>query len=263
MTIQQETDDPRLRHPGPAPSRPADRAGYERSKRLLDLVIAVVLLLLAAPVMAVVAVAIAATLGRPVLFRQVRPGRYGELFELVKFRTMRPVDLAAGVVSDRDRLSRLGRWLRSTSLDELPTLWNVVRGEMSLVGPRPLLVEYLDRYTPTEARRHEVRPGITGLAQVRGRNELSFTERFRHDVWYVDNRSLALDLRILVETVSAVLRRRGITAPGCTTSPTFTGSAVVAGYPGGGDGVPIGPDGREIRIGPDGRAHPPADRLSR
>lgn len=254
MSVRQEGHVSRPRPAGPAPSvatvrsghAATGRAGYELTKRLLDLVVAVVLLLLSAPVMAAVAVAIAVTMGRPVLFRQVRPGRHGELFELVKFRTMHPVDLTAGLVSDRDRLSRLGRWLRATSLDELPTLWNVLRGEMSLVGPRPLLVEYLDRYSPAEARRHEVRPGITGLAQIRGRNELPFAERFRLDVWYVDNRSLALDLRILVETVGAVLCRRGITAPGSPTSPPFLGGTGPsagshgATAPTGGSGVPVG-----------------------
>ncbi|MGI5215736.1 sugar transferase [Plantactinospora sp. CA-290183] len=217
---------------GSAPTVAGDRAGrlgYERGKRLLDLVAATLLLVLTAPLVVAVAVAIAATMGRPVLFRQVRPGRHGEPFELVKFRTMRPADPPAGVLGDRERLTGLGRWLRSTSLDELPTLWNVLRGEMSLVGPRPLLVEYLDRYTPVQARRHEVRPGITGLAQVRGRNELPFPERFRHDVWYVDHRSLGLDLRILVETVGAVLRRRGITAPGSPTAGEFVGTGQLPG----------------------------------
>ena len=202
----------------------ADRAAYERTKRVLDVLVAALMLVVTSPIMLAIAVVIVATIGRPVLFRQIRPGRHGELFEMVKFRTMRPVDATGGAVSDSERLTPLGRSLRATSLDELPTLWNVVRGEMSLVGPRPLLVEYLDRYTPTEARRHEVRPGITGLAQVRGRNALTWGEKFANDVWYVDHRGLSLDLYILAETVGAVLRRRGITAPGSPTAPEFVGT---------------------------------------
>lgn len=204
------------------------RAGpgrYDRVKRILDVVVAALALVLAAPLMAVVALAVAVAHGRPVLFRQYRPGRHGRLFELVKFRSMRPVDPGAGEVGDDRRLTRFGTWLRATSLDELPTLWNVLRGDISLVGPRPLLSRYLDRYTPTQARRHEVRPGITGLAQVRGRNLLTWDEKFAHDVWYVDNRSLALDLRILCATVWTVLRRDGIAAPGSPTAHEFTGNA--------------------------------------
>ncbi|MFC6023005.1 sugar transferase [Plantactinospora solaniradicis] len=222
---------------------------YDPTKRLLDVVLAILLLVVASPVMLAVAVAVAATLGRPVLFRQVRPGRHGELFELVKFRTMRPVDVARGAVTDRDRLTGLGRRLRATSMDELPTLWNVVRGEMSLVGPRPLLVDYLNRYTPAQARRHEVRPGITGLAQVRGRNAMPFPERFAHDVWYVDNRSLRLDLHILASTVGAVLRRRGITAPGSPTAPEFLGSIELPGQGGADHDAPDGPDDRTASLG--------------
>ncbi|GAB2947543.1 sugar transferase [Micromonospora polyrhachis] len=203
--------------------RPAPRR-YDRTKRALDIAVAAVLLVLTSPLMAAVAVAIAATDGRPVLFRQHRPGRHGRLFELVKFRSMRPVDAATGRADDGDRLTRLGTWLRATSLDELPTLWNVLRGDMSLVGPRPLLVRYLDRYTPTQARRHEVRPGITGLAQVRGRNALNWEDKFNHDVWYVDHRSLRLDLRILVATAGIVLRRDGISAHGSPTAHEFLGS---------------------------------------
>jgi lipopolysaccharide/colanic/teichoic acid biosynthesis glycosyltransferase len=159
---------------------------------------------------------VALTLGRPILFRQVRPGWHGRPFPLLKFRTMRPVDRSAGpvadgaaVASDGDRLTAVGRFLRSTSLDELPTLWNVLRGQMSFVGPRPLLVDYLDRYDAVQARRHEVRPGVTGLAQVRGRNALTWEQKFEYDVWYVDHRSPALDLRIIGETVRAV--RGGVT----------------------------------------------------
>jgi lipopolysaccharide/colanic/teichoic acid biosynthesis glycosyltransferase len=155
-----------------------------------------------------------------VLFRQVRPGLAGQPFELVKFRTMR-----SGTGSDAERLTSLGRFLRSTSLDELPELWNVLRGDMSLVGPRPLLVEYLDLYSPRQARRHEVRPGITGLAQVAGRNLVGWDERFELDVEYVERRSLGLDLRILWRTAVAVVRREGVTAEGEATMPPFRGSA--------------------------------------
>ncbi|MCM0676314.1 sugar transferase [Micromonospora phytophila] len=190
----------------------------------MDLVGAALLLLLALPVLAVVAALVAGGLGRPVLFRQCRAGRHGRPFELVKFRTMHAPDPRRGRTADGDRLTPLGRWLRATSLDELPTLWNVLRGDMSLVGPRPLLNDYLDRYSPTQARRHEVRPGITGLAQVRGRNALSWEEKFDHDVWYVDHRSLRLDLRILLETARTVLRRDGVNAEGVATAPEFVGS---------------------------------------
>ncbi|HYJ80566.1 MAG TPA: sugar transferase [Longimicrobiaceae bacterium] len=161
--------------------------------------------------------------GPPVLFRQARPGRDGVVFELVKFRTMRHPD--ATHVTDADRLTSVGRFLRSTSLDELPTLWNVVRGDMSLVGPRPLLMQYLERYDPEQARRHEVRPGVTGWVQVNGRNALSWDEKFALDVWYVDHVSLLLDLRILLGTLGAVLARKGISAGGQATMPEFMGNA--------------------------------------
>jgi lipopolysaccharide/colanic/teichoic acid biosynthesis glycosyltransferase len=190
-------------------------------KRSIDAVLAGAALVVLAPVLLAVAATVALADGRPVLFRQVRPGRHGTPFVLVKFRTMRVPGVVSGPVGDAERLTRVGRWLRATSLDELPTLWNVVRGDMSLVGPRPLLVEYLDRYTPEQARRHDVRPGVTGLAQVRGRNALDWAERFACDVWYVDHRSLGLDLRILAQTAVAVLGRRGITAPGSATAHEF------------------------------------------
>jgi lipopolysaccharide/colanic/teichoic acid biosynthesis glycosyltransferase len=193
-------------------------------KRAADVVVATVGLLISAPVMAAVAVAVRRDVGSPVLFRQVRPGRHGEPFELVKFRTMRMIDETDGVANDAERLTPFGRWLRSTSLDELPTLWNVLRGEMSLVGPRPLLMEYLDRYTPTQARRHEVRPGVTGLAQVRGRNLLSWDEKFAADVEYVDHVGPVLDARILMATLATVLRRQGVSAPDAATMHLFTGS---------------------------------------
>jgi lipopolysaccharide/colanic/teichoic acid biosynthesis glycosyltransferase len=188
------------------------------SKRALDLLLGGLALLLSVPLILCVAGLIALTLGRPVLFRQQRPGRYGRPFTLVKFRTMRP-----GPGSDVERLTRLGRVLRSTSLDELPSLWHVLRGQMSLVGPRPLLMAYLDRYTPQQNRRHEVRPGITGLAQVRGRNALGWEQRLAADVEYVDSRSLALDARVLAATVRIVFRRRGISAVGHATMPEFEG----------------------------------------
>ncbi|SNR77111.1 sugar transferase [Blastococcus mobilis] len=199
------------------------RALYLPAKRALDVLVAGVGLLVSAPVMAVLAVAVRRDVGSPVLFRQLRPGRHGEPFELVKFRTMRTLGSSDSVANDAERLTPFGRWLRSTSLDELPTLWNVLRGDMSLVGPRPLLMEYLDRYTPVQARRHDVRPGVTGLAQVRGRNLLSWEEKFAADVEYVDRMGPVLDARILAATLATVLRRQGISAPDAATMHLFTG----------------------------------------
>lgn len=194
-------------------------------KRLIDTVLAAAVLALAAPVVLVIALAIRASMGRPVLFRQVRPGLHGRLFCIYKFRTMTDARDAQGrLLPDGDRLTLLGRFLRSTSLDELPQLWNVLRGEMSLVGPRPLLPEYLDRYTPEQARRHEVRPGITGWAQVNGRNATTWEERLRQDVWYMDNWSLWLDFKILWMTVVKVLRREGVSKEGHATMPEFMGT---------------------------------------
>lgn len=193
-------------------------------KRMFDLAIAVPALAVSLPVQILVAAAVALRLGRPVLFRQVRPGQHGKPFEIIKFRTMRPPDPARGYVDDASRLTAFGRALRSTSLDELPALWNIVRGDMSLVGPRPLLMQYLDRYTSDQARRHELPPGLTGLAQIAGRNSLSWEERFRLDVEYVSNWSLRLDIAILFRTVGLVLRRSGITATGAATMPEFLGS---------------------------------------
>lgn len=190
------------------------------TKRALDLVGSSVGLLVAVLPMAIIAVVIRLRMGSPVLFRQERPGLGGRPFTLIKFRTMR-----AGAGDDDVRLTRLGRLLRTTSLDELPELWNVLVGDMSLVGPRPLLVEYLPRYSPRQARRHEVRPGLTGLAQVEGRNLVAWEERFELDVRYVDTRSLALDLRIIARTVSAVLRREGISGEGEATMAPFQGSS--------------------------------------
>jgi len=192
-------------------------------KRLIDVVGSLLLLVLLSPVLIVVAVLVRVKLGSPVLFRQVRPGFGARPFTIVKFRTMAVPATGAHVAKDAERLSPFGRRLRATSLDELPELWNVLRGEMSLVGPRPLLMAYLDRYSPEQARRHEVRPGLTGWAQVNGRNAATWEERLRLDVWYVDNRSLALDLRILVRTVRLVFGREGIAAPGEATMPEFRG----------------------------------------
>lgn len=202
----------------------ADGRAEPKSRRIIDLVVAMIVLLLSLPLLLAVTAVVWCGVGRPVLFRQVRPGLAGRPFVLLKFRTMRPVDERRGLVSDQDRLTATGRVLRALSLDELPTLWNVIRGDMSLVGPRPLLMDYLDRYTPTQWRRHEVRPGITGLAQVRGRNGLSWEEKFELDVWYADNRSFALDLRIMIRTVLVVVRRQGICASGSVTAHEFTGT---------------------------------------
>jgi sugar transferase EpsL len=187
-------------------------------KRLVDVIGALVGLLVAAPVMAAVGAAIRWTMGPPVLFRQVRAGKDGRLFTLFKFRTMVP-----GSADDAARATPLGLLLRSTSLDELPELFNVLRGDMSLVGPRPLLPEYLPLYTPTQARRHEVRPGLTGYAQVNGRNSTSWTERLALDVEYVERRTMALDLAIIVRTVGAVFRREGIGHGSDVSMPRFTG----------------------------------------
>jgi lipopolysaccharide/colanic/teichoic acid biosynthesis glycosyltransferase len=187
-----------------------------RLKRMVDVVVASLLLAGLSPVIAAVALATRFAMGRPVLFRQPRPGLGGTIFTVYKFRTMRQ-----GPGSDAARLTPLGRFLRSVSLDELPQLWNVLKGDMSLVGPRPLLPQYLDRYSARQSRRHEVRPGITGLAQVAGRNSLSWEERLELDVRYVESRSLRLDLSILVRTVRGVIRRQGVRAEGHPTMPEF------------------------------------------
>ena len=197
------------------------RAEFDGVKRVTDIAVSGIALALTAPLQTGIALVIRLRLGRPVLFRQVRPGRYGVAFTLVKFRTMTVVDPEGEPLPDADRLTRLGRTLRASSLDELPTLWNVLRGDMSLVGPRPLLVEYLPLYSEEQRRRHEVRPGITGLAQVGGRNALPWPERLALDVAYVDRRSIAMDLRILALTAGKVLRRDGITADGQATVSKF------------------------------------------
>lgn len=199
------------------------------AKRLLDLCVALPVWLLTLPVQAASALAVGMSMGRPVLFRQTRPGQNGRPFEMIKFRTMRAPDPARGLVTDADRVTRVGAFLRSTSLDELPTLFNVVQGDMSLVGPRPLLMDYLPLYTPAQARRHNVRPGVTGLAQVSGRNALSWEEKFALDARYVDEWSLGLDLRILGRTVVKVLRRDGVAAEGHVTMAPFTGSETPSG----------------------------------
>jgi lipopolysaccharide/colanic/teichoic acid biosynthesis glycosyltransferase len=191
-------------------------------KRLFDVAASGTALVLLSPLFLLVAAAVLVALGRPVLFRQVRPGLDGRPFRLAKFRTMRDaVDSRGRPLGDAERLTRFGRFLRSTSLDELPELWNVLRGDMSLVGPRPLLMHYLGHYSPEQARRHEVRPGLTGWAQVNGRNALDWPQKLALDVWYVDNRSFALDLKILWRTVIQVLRRHGITAEGSATTGYF------------------------------------------
>jgi lipopolysaccharide/colanic/teichoic acid biosynthesis glycosyltransferase len=199
---------------------------YRRiGKRALDLGLAVPALVVLAPVGLVVGGLIRLKLGGPVLFRQPRPGRDGEVFELIKFRSMSDARGAEGeLLPDEERLTPFGNRLRRLSLDELPTLWNVVRGDMSLVGPRPLLVQYLERYTPEQRRRHEVLPGITGWAQINGRNVITWGEKFDLDVWYVENVSLRTDLAILFRTVAQVLGQRGISAEGHATMPEFMGS---------------------------------------
>lgn len=194
-------------------------------KRLIDIVAALVLLAVLSPVMLALAIGVRLDVGSPLLFRQVRPGLHGHPFTLYKFRTMRGAATGeAGVHTDAERLTGFGRWLRATSLDELPELWNVFRGDMSLVGPRPLLMRYLPLYTAEQMRRHDVRPGVTGWAQVNGRNALSWEDKFALDVWYVDHRSLLLDLKILARTVAAVFRREGISYENSATMPEFTGS---------------------------------------
>ena len=194
-------------------------------KRLMDVCLAVLASFLLGIPMLILAITIFSRLGSPILFRQRRPGLNGEIFEMLKFRSMQEAkDKEGNLLPDSERLTEFGRWLRSTSLDELPELWNVLRGEMSLVGPRPLLMEYLPLYSPEQARRHAVRPGITGWAQVNGRNAISWDEKFKLDVWYVDHQSLWLDLKILFLTVKKVISRHGISADGEATMPKFSGN---------------------------------------
>jgi len=196
-----------------------------RLKRALDVVVSGILLAAALPIMALMWVLIRWQMGAPVLFRQTRPGLRGRPFQIFKFRTMRDASRDGRPLPDEERLTALGRLIRSLSLDELPQLWNVLHGDMSLVGPRPLLMDYLPLYNPVQARRHEVPPGITGWAQVNGRNAVSWEERFRMDVWYVDHWSLALDAKILCMTIRKVLLKDGISQPGKATMEPFTGSA--------------------------------------
>ncbi len=194
-------------------------------KRAIDILVSGLALLLLWPVILIVAVLVRVSMGSPVLFRQRRPGLGERPFMLVKFRTMRDAtDPAGRPLPDAQRLTRVGRLLRRTSLDELPQLWNVLKGDMSLVGPRPLLMEYLPRYTARQRRRHDVRPGITGWAQVNGRNALSWPEKFEHDVWYVEHRSLGLDVKIVLMTIGQVFVGRGVSAGGHATMPEFMGS---------------------------------------
>jgi len=194
-------------------------------KRGLDIQGAAIGLIIFFPILVAITLMIRREMGSPVFFRQTRPGRHGIPFEMVKFRTMRDaIDADGRPLPDAERLTKLGRFLRSSSLDELPELWNVLKGEMSLVGPRPLLMEYLPLYSPEQARRHEVRPGVTGWAQVNGRNAISWDEKFALDVWYVDNRSLWLDLKIIWLTIRKVVKREGISAAGEATMSRFTGT---------------------------------------
>lgn len=194
-------------------------------KRLFDILVSCLALVLLAVPLALLAWQVRRKLGSPVLFSQVRPGLNGKPFKMIKFRTMTDTRDANGkLLPDAERLTHFGKWLRATSLDELPELWNVVCGDMSLVGPRPLLMEYLPLYTPVQARRHEVRPGVTGWAQVNGRNAISWEEKFALDIWYVDHQSMIVDINILRLTVMKVMMRDGVSAPGDATMPIFTGS---------------------------------------
>ena len=195
-------------------------------KRLFDMCVSVAAIVLLSPLLLVTMLFTRIKLGGPVFFRQQRPGLGGRPFEMVKFRTMTDSrDSVGNLLSDGERLTAYGRFLRSTSIDELPELWNVLKGDMSLVGPRPLLMDYLPLYSAEQTRRHEVRPGVTGWAQINGRNAISWDEKFALDIWYVDNRSFFLDLKILLMTAKNVLIRRGVNAVGSSTMPRFTGSA--------------------------------------
>lgn len=194
-------------------------------KRSLDVFLAVLTMILFMPVMIGVALAVRINMGGPVLFTQLRPGLHGRPFRMIKFRTMRNLVDSHGLpLADEQRMTRLGAWLRASSLDELPEVWNVLRGDMSIVGPRPLLMAYLPLYTARQARRHEVRPGITGWAQINGRNAISWPQRFDLDVWYVDNRSLLLDFKIFLKTFQRVWQRDGVSAQGQATMSAFEGN---------------------------------------
>ena len=203
--------------------RQAPPAGV-RLKRIMDVTVAASALVILSPLLLSLWLLVRARMGAPALFRQTRPGLSGQPFEMMKFRTMRDAaDVIGRPLSDTQRLTPFGRWLRATSLDELPELWNVLKGEMSIVGPRPLLMEYLPLYSSEQARRHKVRPGLTGWAQVNGRNAISWEQKFELDVWYVDNQSFWLDLKIVCLTLLRIVRREGITAEGSATAEKFTG----------------------------------------
>lgn len=205
-------------------SRQLRLAVFDTTKRAFDVIVAGTALVVSAPLIAMLAIVVALRLGRPILFRQNRPGRDGEIFELIKFRTMLNPNPARGIVSNDQRMTPLGSRLREWSVDELPSLWNILRGDMSLVGPRPLLIDYLPRYSPEQARRHRVRPGLTGLAQVNGRNALDWESRFELDVHYVDHRSWCLDVQILGQTVRKVIQRDGVTSQGFVVGAPFQGT---------------------------------------
>jgi len=195
------------------------------SKRVFDFLASLLALVILSPILFLLFLLVWLFLGWPIFFSQARPGLQGSIFKLYKFRTMRDLrDASGNLLPDEQRLTRFGRFLRSSSLDELPELFNVLKGEMSLVGPRPLLIQYLDRYTPEQARRHQVFPGITGWAQVNGRNALTWEEKFALDVWYVDHRTFWLDVRIIFMTIGKIFKREGISAPGSATAPEFMGS---------------------------------------
>lgn len=199
-------------------------AVFDLAKRVADVLVSASSLIILSPILGATALSVRVKLGRPIFFRQERPGRNGTPFKMVKFRTMLQEDPTKGLMTNEDRMTNFGKKLRSTSLDELPTLWNVLVGDMSLIGPRPLLMRYLPLYTEQQARRHEVRPGITGLAQASGRNGISWERRFELDVKYVEERSIMLDLEIVAKTISGVLRREGITTPGFVVGSPFQGT---------------------------------------
>lgn len=204
---------------------PERGAWHTLGKRVFDIVVSALALVVLSPVLLAIWLLVRRKLGKPALFRQIRLGKNAEPFEMIKFRTMRDAIGPDGApLPDSERLTPFGRWLRATSLDELPELWNVLKGDMSLVGPRPLLMEYLPLYSPEQARRHEVRPGVTGWAQVNGRNALTWERKFELDVWYVDRYNPWLDLKILLLTVGRIIRKDGISAPGSATAERFTGS---------------------------------------
>ncbi|ANE03080.1 sugar transferase [Corynebacterium crudilactis] len=192
---------------------------YDFGKRLIDIFVSSIAFVITAPLQALIFLIVRFTLGRPVFFRQRRPGKNGVIFEMIKFRTMR--EATNNLTTDAERLTKIGKILRASSLDELPTLWNVLKGDMSLVGPRPLLESYLEKYSDEQARRHEVKPGVTGLAQVRGRNSITWDERLVLDVEYVDRRSLKLDFKILIETIKVIIKKDGITHQDHATMPLF------------------------------------------